>query len=115
MLFWALPIPFWAILIFVLIEGILGGSLMVIWRTAMSDSVDQHLRGRVNSLDAVGSLIFLPIAPLLGGWLISLTNVLTTYSIAVSFMVLTTTIGLLIPSFRNFQRNPSEEFPIAEH
>jgi MFS family permease len=114
MLFWAMPIPFWAVLIFVLIEGILGGSLMVIWRTAMSDSVDQHLRGRVNSLDAVGSLIFLPIAPLLGGWLISLTNVLTTYSIAVSFMVLTTTIGLLIPSFRNFQRNPSEKFPRVE-
>jgi len=114
MLFWAMPIPFWAVLIFVLLEGILGGSLMVIWRTAMSDSVDQHLRGRVNSLDAVGSLIFLPIAPLLGGWLISLTNVLTTYSIAVSFMVLTTTIGLLIPSFRNFQRNPSEKFPRVE-
>lgn len=112
MLFWAMPIPFWAVLIFVLIEGILGGSLMVIWRTAMADSVDQHLRGRVNSLDAVGSMIFLPIAPLLGGWLISITNVLTTYSIAVSFMILTTTIGLLVPSFRNFQRNPSEAFPL---
>jgi hypothetical protein len=84
---------------------------MVIWRTTMSDSVDQHLRGRVNSLDAVGSLIFLPIAPLLGGWLISLTNVLTTYSIAVSFMVLTTTIGLLVPSFRNFRRSHSDDFP----
>ncbi|MDE0953257.1 MAG: MFS transporter [Candidatus Poseidoniales archaeon] len=111
MLFWAMPIPFWAVLIFVLLEGILGGSLMVIWRTTMSDSVDQHLRGRVNSLDAVGSLIFLPIAPLLGGWLISLTNVLTTYSIAVSFMVLTTTIGLLVPSFRNFRRSHSDDFP----
>ncbi|MCK5868313.1 MAG: MFS transporter, partial [Candidatus Thalassarchaeum sp.] len=49
MLMWAMPIPFWAILVFVLLEGVLGGTLGVIWRTTMSDSVDQHLRGRVNS------------------------------------------------------------------
>ena len=49
------------------LEGTLGGTLGVIWRTTMSDSVDQHLRGRVNSLDAIGSLIFIPLAPVLGG------------------------------------------------
>ena len=113
MLMWAMPIPFWAVLVFVLLEGILGGTLGVIWRTTMSDSVDQHLRGRVNSLDAIGSLIFIPFAPLLGGWMIETTNVLTTYSIAVAFMVLTTTAGLLVPSFRSFERVESERFPIT--
>jgi MFS family permease len=113
MLMWALPIPFWAVLVFVLLEGILGGTLGVIWRTTMSDSVDQHLRGRVNSLDAIGSLIFIPFAPLLGGWMIETTNVLTTYSIAVAFMVLTTTAGLIVPSFRSFERVDSERFPIT--
>jgi len=112
MLMWAMPIPFWLILVFVLIEGFLGGNLGVIWRTTMSDSVDQHLRGRVNSLDAIGSLIFIPFAPLIGGWLIAETNVLTTYSIAVSFMVLTTMAGLIVPSFRRFERVDSEMFPI---
>ncbi len=112
MLMWAMPIPFWAILVFVLLEGVLGGTLGVIWRTTMSDSVDQHLRGRVNSLDAIGSLIFIPFAPLIGGWLIAETNVLTTYSIAVSFMVLTTMAGLIVPSFRRFERVDSEMFPI---
>jgi len=113
MLMWAMPIPFWAILVFVLLEGVLGGTLGVIWRTAMSDSVDQHLRGRVNSLDAIGSLIFIPLAPILGGAMIEATNVLTTYSIAVAFMVLTTTAGLIVPSFRRFERVDSERFPIT--
>nr|AIF00554.1 major facilitator superfamily protein [uncultured marine group II/III euryarchaeote KM3_135_H05] len=113
MLMWAMPIPFWAILVFVLLEGVLGGTLGVIWRTAMSDSVDQHLRGRVNSLDAIGSLIFIPFAPILGGAMIEATNVLTTYSIAVAFMVLTTTAGLIVPSFRRFERVDSERFPIT--
>ncbi len=113
MLMWAMPIPFWAILVFVLIEGVLGGTLGVIWRTTMSDSVDQHLRGRVNSLDAIGSLIFIPFAPILGGAMIEATNVLTTYSIAVAFMVLTTTAGLIVPSFRRFERIATERFPIT--
>ena len=113
MLMWATPIPFWLILVFVLIEGILGGTLGVIWRTTMSDSVDQHLRGRVNSLDAIGSLIFIPFSPVIGGWLIEQTNVLTTYSIAVAFMVVTTTAGLIVPSFRRFERVETELFPIT--
>jgi MFS family permease len=113
MLMWAMPIPFSLILVFVLLEGVLGGTLGVIWRTTMSDSVDQHLRGRVNSLDAIGSLIFIPLAPLLGGWMIEATNVLTTYSVAVAFMVLTTTAGLIVPSFRKFERVDSEMFPIT--
>ncbi|MEK9805792.1 MAG: MFS transporter [Euryarchaeota archaeon] len=112
MLMWAMPIPFVLILIFVLIEGILGGALGVIWRTTMSDSVDQHLRGRVNSLDAIGSLIFIPLAPLIGGSMIESTNVLTTYSIAVSIMVIPTLAGLIIPSFRRFERVDSDLFPI---
>ena len=100
-------------LLFALIEGMLGGTLGVIWRTTMSDSVDQHLRGRVNSLDAIGSLIFIPLAPVLGGWMIETTNVLTTYSIAVAFMVLTTTAGLIVPSFRRFERIEHPDFPIT--
>jgi len=114
MLMWAMPIPFSLILVFVLLEGVMGGTLGVIWRTTMSDSVDQHLRGRVNSLDAIGSLIFIPFAPLVGGWMIEETNVLTTFAIAASFMVLTTMAGLIVPSFRSFQRVESEEFPLIE-
>ena len=78
----------------------------------MSDSVDQYLRGRVNSLDAIGSLIFIPMAPLLGGWMIEETNVLTTFSIAVSILVLTTLAGLVVPSFRSFERVETPLFPI---
>ena len=113
LLIWAMPIPFLLILVFVLLEGVLGGTLGVIWRTTMSDSVDQHLRGRVNSLDAIGSLIFIPLAPLMGGWMIEETNVLTTFSVAVSFMVLTTMAGLVVPSFRRFERVDSDLFPIG--
>ncbi len=113
MLMWAMPIPFLLILVFVFLEGVLGGTLGVIWRTTMSDSVDQHLRGRVNSLDAIGSLIFIPFAPLMGGWMIEETNVLTTFAVAVSVMVLTTMAGLVVPSFRRFERVDSELFPIG--
>ncbi|MEC9478066.1 MAG: MFS transporter [Candidatus Thermoplasmatota archaeon] len=113
MLMWATPIPFWLILLFVLIEGTLGGTLGVIWRTTMSDSVDQHLRGRVNSLDAIGSLIFIPLAPVMGGWMIETTNVLTTYSIAVAIMVLTSTVGIIVPSFRRFERIEHQDFPLT--
>jgi len=45
--------------------------------------------------------------------MIEATNVLTTYSIAVAFMVLTTTAGLIVPSFRRFERVDSERFPIT--
>jgi len=114
MLGWAMPIPFILILLLVLIEGVLGGTLAVIWRTTMSDSVDQHLRGRVNSLDAIGSLIFIPLSPLVGGWMIEETNVLTTFAIAVSIMVLTTMAGLIVPSFRRFERVDSDLFPIKD-
>ena len=114
MLMWAMPIPFLLILLFVLIEGFLGGTLGVIWRTTMSDSVDQRLRGRVNSLDAIGSLIFIPFAPLIGGWMIETTNVLTTFALAVSVMVLTTMAGLIVPSFRRFERVNSDLFPIND-
>jgi MFS family permease len=114
MLIWAMPIPFILILLFVLIEGILGGTLAVIWRTTMSDSVDQYLRGRVNSLDAIGSLIFIPLSPLVGGWMIEKTNVLTTFSLAVSIMVLTTMAGLIVPSFRRFESVDSDLFPIKD-
>jgi MFS family permease len=114
MLMWAMPIPYWLILIFVILEGIMGGSLMVIWRTSMSDSVDQYLRGRVNSLDSIGSLIFIPLSPLLGGWLIEETNVLFTYMVAVSIMILVTTVGIIVPSFRKFERIESGLFPIVE-
>jgi len=114
MLMWAMPIPFLLILLFVLIEGFLGGTLGVIWRTTMSDSVDQHLRGRVNSLDAIGSLIFIPFSPLIGGWMIQATNVLTTFTLAVSIMVLTTMGGLIVPSFRRFERVDSDLFPISD-
>ena len=114
MLMLATPIPFWLILLFVLIEGTLGGTLGVIWRTTMSDSVDQHLRGRVNSLDSIGSLIFIPLAPVLGGWMIETTNVLTTYSIAVAIMVLTSTVGIIVPSFRRFERIEHHDFPLTD-
>ncbi len=114
MLMWALPIPFWIILFFVLIEGVLGGQLRVIWMTTMSDSVDQYLRGRVNSLDAIGSLIFIPLSPMIGGWMIEETNVLTTYSVAVSLMVVTTMAGLVVPSFRRFERVDSRLFPLSD-
>ena len=113
MLMWAMPIPFLLILVFVLLEGVLGGTLGVIWRTTMSDSVDQHLRGRVNSLDAIGSLVFIPLSPLLGGWMIEESNVLTTFAVAVSFMVITTMAGLIVPSFRRFERVDSDLFPIG--
>tara|TARA_Y100000588_G_scaffold71966_1_gene74196 strand:+ start:6488 stop:7735 length:1248 start_codon:yes stop_codon:yes gene_type:complete len=114
MLMWAMPIPFWIILFFVLLEGILGGQLRVIWMTTMSDSVDQYLRGRVNSLDAIGSLIFIPLSPLIGGWMIEETNVLTTYAVAVSLMVVTTMAGLVVPSFRRFERVDSQKFPLRD-
>ena len=80
----------------------------------MSDSVDQYLRGRVNSLDAIGSLIFIPLSPLIGGWMIEETNVLTTYSVAVSLMVVTTMAGLVVPSFRRFERVDSQMFPLSD-
>ena len=112
MLMWAMPIPFWLILLFVLIEGVLGGNLQVIWTTTLSDSVDQYLRGRVSSLETMGSLFFIPLSPLLSGWLIEETSVLTTYSIAVSLMIIVTLPGLLVTPFRRFVRVDTEQFPI---
>jgi len=114
MLMFAMPFPFMVLLIFVLIEGVTGGIIGVIWRTALSDSVDQHLRGRVNSLDAIGSLIFIPWTPFIAGWMIDSTNVITTYSVAVIFMLMATAFGLFTPKYRSLKRVDSEEFPMPD-
>ena len=60
----------------------------------------------------MGSLFFIPLSPLLSGWLIEETSVLTTYSIAVSLMIIVTLPGLLVTPFRRFVRVDTEQFPI---
>lgn len=104
---------FSAIVIIAVCQGLMGGVLGVIWNTTIGDSVDQNLRGRVNSIDMIGSFLFIPFAPLFGGYLIDGIGLQATFLIAVSIMVAATIIGVVVPSFRRFERLPTARFPIT--
>ena len=103
---------FFGILLIALVQGLIIGVLGVIWNTTIGDSVDQHLRGRVTSIDAIGSFLFIPFAPIMGGYMIDGIGLTATVFIAVSIMVASTIIGIIVPSFRRFERVATEQFPI---
>jgi DHA3 family macrolide efflux protein-like MFS transporter len=105
---------FFGILLIALVQGLIIGVLGVIWNTTIGDSVDQHLRGRVFSIDAIGSFLFIPFAPIMGGYLIEEIGLTATVFIAVSIMVASTIIGIIVPSFRRFERVETEQFPIIQ-
>ena len=104
---------FGAIMIIAIFQGLMGGVLGVIWNTTIGDSVDQRLRGRVNSIDMIGSFLFIPFAPLFGGYMIDTIGLQATFLIAVSIMVAATIVGVVVPSFRRFERIETERFPLT--
>jgi MFS family permease len=104
---------FGAIMIIAIFQGLMGGVLGVIWNTTIGDSVDQRLRGRVNSIDMIGSFLFIPFAPLFGGYMIDTIGLQATFLIAVSIMVAATIVGVVVPSFRRFERIGTERFPLT--
>jgi MFS family permease len=101
------------ILVITLIQGVMVGVLSVIWNTTIGDSVEQHLRGRVNSIDAIGSFILIPPSMFLGGKMIEELGIEASFIVAVSIMVAATIIGIVVPSFRRFERIATERFPIT--
>ncbi len=101
------------ILVITLVQGVMVGVLGVIWNTTIGDSVEQHLRGRVNSIDAIGSFILIPPSMLLGGKMIEELGIEAAFIVAVSIMVAATIIGIVVPSFRRFERIATERFPIT--
>ena len=107
-------VPWFALILLIsLFQGLLVGVLGVIWNTTIGDSVEQHLRGRVNSIDAIGSFILIPPAMVLGGMMIERLGLEAAFVVAVSIMVAATIIGVVVPSFRRFERIPTERFPIT--
>ena len=106
-------VPWFALILLIsLFQGLLVGVLGVIWNTTIGDSVEQHLRGRVNSIDAIGSFILIPPAMPLGGMMIERSGLEAAFIVAVSIMVAATIIGVVVPSFRRFERTATERFPI---
>lgn len=105
---------FGAIVLIAIFQGLMGGVLGVIWNTTIGDSVEQRLRGRVNSIDMIGSFLFIPFAPIFGGYLIDGIGLKATFLIAVSIMVAATIIGVVVPSFRRFERLATARFPITD-
>ena len=66
------------------------------------------------SLAASGTLgILIPPSMLLGGKMIEDLGIEAAFIVAVSIMVAATIIGIVVPSFRRFERIATERFPIT--
>jgi len=107
-------VPWFSLILLIsVIQGFIVGILSVIWNTTIGDSVEQHLRGRVNSIDAIGSFLLIPPSMLLAGKMIGDLGLEVTFMVAVAIMVASSIVGIVVPSFRRFERIGTEQFPIT--
>lgn len=63
-----LPITLYGILVASFVIGLCDTILSLVWVNTLQELVPHELQGRVNSIDYLGSYIFLPIGYSVGGW-----------------------------------------------
>lgn len=76
----------------------------IIWETALGDSVDAEVRGRVISLDMLGSFALLPLAMAGTGALADAIGARWTFGLGGAAWALVGAVGLLVPAAHRFRR-----------
>lgn len=76
----------------------------LIWETAIGDSVDPQVRGRVVSLDMLGSFAFLPVSMAATGALADAVGARPTLVVGGVVVALCGLVGALLPAARRFER-----------
>lgn len=90
-------------LIFVMvIHGAIGILFCLIWEGRLQELVPIDSFGKVASIDMMGSYILLPLGYLLTGWLSQSIGGIHTLLFETIFLIVISSISLLIPSIRKF-------------
>lgn len=76
----------------------------IIWETAIGDSVDPAVRGRVLSLDMLGSFVLLPVAMAGTGVLTEAVGARWTFGVGGALWALVGAAGLLVPAAHRFRK-----------
>lgn len=76
----------------------------IIWESALGDSVDPAVRGRVISLDMLGSFAFLPVAMAGTGVLAEAVGARWTFGVGGVLWALVGLAGLLVPAAHRFRK-----------
>jgi DHA3 family tetracycline resistance protein-like MFS transporter len=73
----------------------------LIWNNTLQEMVPHEMLGRVYSIDALGSFVFMPIGFALAGWATDLVGAPTVFLIGGASTIALALIGLSHPAIRN--------------
>lgn len=76
----------------------------IVWETAIGDSVDANVRGRVLSLDMLGSFVLLPVAMAGTGVVAESVGARWTFGVGGAAWCLVGLVGVLVPAAHRFQK-----------
>jgi MFS family permease len=97
-----LHLPPWTMLLAALGIGACNSILGLVWVNSLQEVVPNHLLGRVNSIDYLGSFILLPVGYAVGGWATELIGVTQVFIVGGLLQALLIALGLLHPRIRSF-------------
>jgi MFS family permease len=104
----AVPTPLVVIAAAAFLWGVAMDLFYVIWITALQTHVPRNVFSRVNSYDAMGSLILGPLGIALAGPAVSAIGLRPTFLIAGSIVVVAVLVALIEPTVRGLRATPRD-------
>ena len=94
-----LPVPILTISMF--ISGISFAVFALVWTHTLQEMVPGDMLGRVYSIDALGSFVFVPVGFALAGWGTEVLGAPTVFLIGSMGIIVLVLLGLSHPAIRN--------------
>ncbi len=94
------PITLGGVALAALITGISEGLFGLIWTNTLQELVPRELRGRVSSIDMMGSFVLIPVGYALAGWATDQVGAPLVFIVGGVWALLLLTLGLLHPAIR---------------
>jgi DHA3 family tetracycline resistance protein-like MFS transporter len=101
LLFFGFKFPIPVLIGSMFIYGITFSVFGLIWNNTLQEMVPHDMLGRVYSIDALGSFVFMPIGFALAGWATDLVGASTVFLIGGTATMVLALIGLSHPAIRN--------------
>lgn len=91
-----------AVLLLGVVRGASAATFILLWETALHQTVAPAMRGRVASLDLLGSFALLPLAMPLAAWTVDAAGTRATFLAAGVVIVALALVGMLVPKAHTF-------------
>ncbi len=98
----------WHVLVLMAVRGAVLGVFSLLWSTSIMEFVDEEVRGRVVSLDMVGSFALLPAAMVGSGFLAEIVGARTVFLLGGVAIVAVAAVGLASPPAHRFEGRAGE-------